>query len=82
MSDPQMDAARRFGGRLFDAAFGGDLLNAWTSSVDHSRKDGHGLRLGLQLTAAPSIASLPWELLFDPRSTEFLAQSEWTPVSR
>jgi hypothetical protein len=53
---------------LFDAVFGEEVLLAWTRSQDATREAGEGLRLRLQLTDAPDIAGLPWELLYDRRT--------------
>ena len=54
----------------------------WQRSQDYARDHGDGLRLRLRLTDAPSIAGLPWELLYDRRGNSFIAQSERTPVVR
>ena len=81
-ADPRPKASVELGGRLFDAAFGEEVLLAWTRSQDATREAGEGLRLRLQLTDAPVIAGLPWELLYDRRSNTFPAQSERTPVVR
>jgi hypothetical protein len=81
-SDPRPKASVELGGRLFDAVFGEEVLLAWTRSQDATREAGEGLRLRLQLTDAPALAGLPWELLYDRRSNTFPAQSERTPVVR
>jgi CHAT domain/Carbohydrate family 9 binding domain-like len=81
-ADPRPKASVELGGRLFDAAFGEEVLLAWSRSQDATREAGEGLRLRLQLTDAPVIAGLPWELLYDRRSNTFPAQSERTPVVR
>jgi CHAT domain/Carbohydrate family 9 binding domain-like len=81
-ADPRPRASVELGGRLFDAVFGEEVLLAWTRSQDATREAGVGLRLRLQLTDAPEIAGLPWELLYDRRSNTFPAQSERTPVVR
>ncbi len=81
-ADPRPRASVELGGRLFDAVFGEEVLLAWTRSQDATREAGAGLRLRLQLTDAPEIAGLPWELLYDRRSNTFPAQSERTPVVR
>ena len=81
-ADPRPGAATQLGGALFDAVFADEVLLAWTRSVDTSRDGGEGLRVRLQLTDAPSLAGLPWELLWDKRSQTFVAQSERTPVVR
>ena len=81
-SDPQRQAALDLGGALFEAIFRDDVLLAWSRSQDLTRTAGQGLRLRLRLTDAPQIAGLPWELLYDRRANNFVAQSERTPVVR
>ena len=49
---------------------------------DAVRQEGRGLRLRLRLTGAPSLAAMPWELLYDKSSRMFYAQSDRTPVVR
>ena len=79
----QQQAAMDFGGPLYKAVFTGDLALAWQRSLDQVRAEqAGGLRLRLRLNDAPAIAGLPWELLYDARSNNFLAQSERTPLVR
>ena len=66
----QQQAAMDFGGPLYKAVFTGDLALAWQRSLDQVRAEqAGGLRLRLRLNDAPAIAGLPWELLYDARST-------------
>jgi len=81
-ADPRPKASTELGGALFEAVFGEEVLLAWTRSQDATRDAGEGLRLRLQLTDAPEIAGLPWELLFDRRTNSYPAQSERTPLVR
>lgn len=81
-ADPQSQASMDLGGPLFESVFSEDLMLAWSRSQDVTRAAGEGLRLRLRLTDAPSIAGLPWELLYDRRSNGYIAQSERTPVVR
>ena len=79
----QQQAAMDFGGPLYEAVFTGDLALAWQRSLDQVRAEqAGGLRLRLRLNDAPAIAGLPWELLYDARTNNFLAQSERTPLVR
>ena len=79
----QQQAAMDFGGPLYKAVFTGDLALAWQRSLDQVRAEqAGGLRLRLRLNDAPAIAGLPWELLYDARTNNFLAQSERTPLVR
>jgi hypothetical protein len=81
-SDPQSQASMDLGGPLFETVFSEDIMLTWQRSQDYARDHGDGLRLRLRLTDAPSIAGLPWELLYDRRGNSFIAQSERTPVVR
>jgi hypothetical protein len=81
-ADPRPKASAELGGGLFDAVFGDEVLLAWSRSQDATREAGEGLRLRLQLTDAPEIAGLPWELLYDRRTASYPAQSERTPLVR
>ena len=52
------------------------------ASTRYATEQAGGLRLRLRLNDAPAIAGLPWELLYDARTNNFLAQSERTPLVR
>ncbi len=69
------------GARIFDALFAGPVAETWRSSLARLNKE-EGLRLNLRLPAAPELAALPWELLYDSTHQHFLALSERTPVNR
>src|SRR6476646_10176676 len=75
-------ASMDLGGPLFESVFSEDIMLTWQRSQDYARDHGDGLRLRLRLTDAPSIAGLPWELLYDRRGNSFIAQAERTPVVR
>ena len=75
-------ASEQFGSTLFDAVFGGEVGEAWSASRAHAWAQGHGLRLRLRLQRSPSLAGLPWELLFDRSIGSYIARSERTPVVR
>lgn len=77
-------AAKEFGGPLFEAIFTGKLASAWAASLDKvaAQKAG-GLRLRLRVAdEAVDLAGLPWELLYDAKGRAFPAQSEITPLVR
>lgn len=82
IADRHTQASIDLGSGLFDAVFCNEVLVAWSRSKDAVRQEGHGLRLRLRLTAAPSLAAMPWELLYDKSSRMFCAQSDRTPVVR
>ena len=81
-ADPQSEAALKLGSGLFETVFTSDIRLTWARSLDVVRAAKRGLRLRLRLTEAPSIAVLPWELLYDRRQNSYIAQSERTPVVR
>ncbi len=82
LESPEMEAAKSFGGRLFDAVFGGDVRGCLRSSLDEANRQGAGLRLRLRLTDVPELADLPWEYLYNPALSRFLALSTETPLVR
>ena len=73
--------AQQFGAALFNAVFSGNVLSLFDASRALAKQDGSGLRLRLRILA-PQLATLPWELLFDPRQGEFLCLSQQTPLVR
>jgi CHAT domain-containing protein len=81
-ADPQSEAALKLGSGLFEAVFTSDIRLTWARSLDVVRAAKQGLRLRLRLAEAPSLAVLPWELLYDRRQNSYIAQSERTPVVR
>lgn len=70
------------GGALFDAVFRGDILSCLRRSWDAAQRGGKGLRIRLRLSETPELAALPWELLYDRDSANFLALSRETPLVR
>ena len=81
-ADTQAEASRILGSGLFDSVFAQDIRLAWSRSDELARAQGDGLRLRLRLAGAPSIAGLPWELLYDRRSDRYIGQSERSPIVR
>ena len=79
--DTSLDVLRDLGTRLFAALFPGEIGNqlktAWTVAQTRNVR----LRLRLRLVP-PEVAALPWELLYWPRESLFLATDERTPVVR
>ncbi len=79
---PEMEAAKTFGGRLFDAVFTDDIRSALSRSQDEAERQGMGLRVRLHLADAPDLSDLPWEYLYNPSLNYFLALSVKTPLVR
>ncbi len=77
-----VELAKDFGRRLFAAAFGDEVRSCLRASLDIAGQQDAGLRLRLHLTAAPELADLPWELLYDPSLNRFFVLSGKTPLVR
>lgn len=82
LGTPEFEAARAFGGRLFEALFTGEVRGCLRSSLDAAEREGRGLRLRLHLTDAPELADVPWEYLYSPALNRFFALSNATPLVR
>ncbi|MDQ2741685.1 MAG: CHAT domain-containing protein, partial [Chloroflexota bacterium] len=82
IESPEMEAARQFGQRLFGSAFGGEIGGCFQRSLDEAERQGAGLRVRLHLTDVPELADLPWEYLYNPAISSFLALSVDTPLVR
>lgn len=81
LESPEVEAAKEFGGRLFEALFNGEVLGCLRSSLYEVSRPGVGLRIWLHLDA-PELADLPWEYLYNPTLNQFLVLSVKTPVIR
>ncbi|OQY90321.1 MAG: hypothetical protein B6D41_09835, partial [Chloroflexi bacterium UTCFX4] len=82
IESPEMQAAKSFGGKLFDAVFTDDVRGALRSSMDAASRENAGLRLRLRLADAPELVDLPWEFLYNSSLNRFLALSNKTPLVR
>jgi formylglycine-generating enzyme required for sulfatase activity len=81
IDSPEMDAAKKVGGRLFEAVFTDEILAALSSSLAVAQSQGKGLRIRLRLLA-PESGDLPWEYLYDARQNRFLSLAVQTPIVR
>ena len=77
-----MEAARAFGGQLFEAVFAGEVRGCLRSSLDAASGEQHGLRLRVRLAEAPELVDLPWEYLYSAALNRFFSLSNTTPVIR
>jgi hypothetical protein len=79
-ANPSESGLRGLGTLLFETLFTGDLVTLLRRSQSVLRAD-EGLRI--QLAIEPNeISALPWELLFDPQTKQFLALSNHTTLVR
>ncbi|MGH7496079.1 MAG: CHAT domain-containing protein [bacterium] len=79
---PEMEAAKNFGGRLFEAVFTNEVRACFRSSLDEAEHQGMGLRLRLRMTNAPELTDLPWEYLYNPSLNRFFSLAKETPIVR
>ena len=82
IESPEMQAAKQFGGKLFDAVFSNEVRGALRSSVDTASREGAGLRVRLRLGDVPELTDLPWEYLYNASLNRFLALSNKSPLVR
>jgi len=80
VDSPEMNEARKFGSKLYEAVFQGNLHACLLRSIDYAGQREQGVRLRLRLP--PSLIDLPWEYLYDPAQQRFLVHSTSTPVVR
>jgi hypothetical protein len=66
---------RQIGEQLFHALFSREVYGTYRASLGAAQQSGGQLRLVLRLNA-PQLASLPWEMLFDPGTESYLCQTE------
>ena len=81
ISSPEMQLARKFGSKLFEAVFRADVRASFVSSQHEAERSGYGLRLKLRLDA-PELINVPWEYLYDESLGRFLSLFEETPIVR
>ncbi|MCG2624340.1 CHAT domain-containing protein [Arthrobacter sp. I2-34] len=69
------EPVRQAGEQLFMALFTGAIGGAYRASLGAAQQAGDELRLVLRL-AAPELAALPWEMLYDPETGSYLCRTE------
>ena len=70
------------GRRLFEAAFAGEVLGCLRASFDRTDYMKSPLHLHLDLSGAPEWGRLPWEYMYNPERSEFLALTPMSPLAR
>lgn len=66
---------REVGQELFQALFTHEVYGIYRASLGAAQHSGEQLRVVLRL-AAPELAAMPWEMLFDPETESYLCQTE------
>jgi curved DNA-binding protein CbpA len=83
INSPEMQAAKEFGGKLFEAVFQGAVRECLTSSLHQvDRGELEGLRIKLRLVSVPELANIPWEYLYHTALQRFIILSAKTPLVR
>ena len=70
------------GRRLFEALFAGEVLGCLRASFDRTDFMKVPLHIHLDLSGAPELEMLPWEYLYNPERSEFLALAPMSPLVR
>jgi hypothetical protein len=86
----ELDAAKHFGAKLYDALFTADVRSALQSSLEQARQKAAtasnrrraGVRIRLRLADVPELSGVPWEYLYNRTFNQFLALSTETPLVR
>lgn len=81
LDSPEMGAIKTFGTRLFRTVFSDDVYACYLRSLDNVLNQNKGLRLRLRINV-PEFHDLPWEYLYNPQFSQFLALSKDTPIIR
>ena len=76
-----LDLVREFGSTLFESLITEDVEEAYHDAYRRASELQDGLRIRLTIEPA-ELASLPWELLYDPRLRDFVSLSSSTPLVR
>ncbi|MDQ3929310.1 MAG: hypothetical protein M3328_09200, partial [Chloroflexota bacterium] len=79
---PEVAAAKKFGERLYNSVFTGDVSAVLRSSLDEAWNRNSKLRLRLRLTDVPELADIPWEYLYNPSLNRFFALDDDTAIVR
>ncbi len=82
IDSPQMEAAREFGGKLYDTVFDGEVRTCFRRALDEADRQDQGLRVRVRFENALDMADLPWEYLYAQALGRFLVLSTRTPLVR
>ncbi|HET6312754.1 MAG TPA: CHAT domain-containing protein [Chloroflexia bacterium] len=79
---PEVGAAKKFGEKLYNSVFTGDVGAVLRSSLDEAWQRNSKLRVRLRLTDVPELADIPWEYLYNPSLNRFFALDDDTAIVR
>ena len=82
LESPEAKKIHLFGQELFEATFQGDVRDRLRASLGEVNKQGTGLRLRLRIASLTELGNFPWEFMYDPSLSRFLALSVDTPIVR
>ena len=81
IDSPEMHAAKDLGRQLFTTVFSGEVNACYLRSIDSVLNQNKGLRVRLHINV-PEFNDLPWEFLYNPQFSQFVALSQNTPIIR
>jgi tetratricopeptide (TPR) repeat protein len=82
IESPEAKKIHTFGQELFEAIFKDDVRDRLRTSLGEVHKQGAGLRLRLRMAGLSELGNYPWEFMYDPSLSRFLALSVDTPIVR
>ncbi|MCB0048521.1 MAG: hypothetical protein KDE24_03115, partial [Caldilinea sp.] len=81
-TDLEQATVKEWGTALYAALFPGEVETCLRRSLDAAERAGRGLRIRLRLADVPELATLPWEFVYAPALSRFLALSRQSPLVR
>ncbi len=82
MGSPEGAAAEKFGKKLYEAVFAGEVGICFRRSIDDAGLANRGLRVRIRTSDAPTLNNIPWEFVWAEGLGRFVALSNQTPVVR
>ncbi|MFQ5615695.1 MAG: AAA-like domain-containing protein [Anaerolineales bacterium] len=79
---PEIGEIKIFGDKLFDTLFQDEMRELLGRNLARAYRQNQGVRIRLNMQAAPSLAQLPWEHLYSNSQNRFFSLSPNTPIVR
>ncbi|MGZ8756305.1 MAG: CHAT domain-containing protein, partial [Acidimicrobiia bacterium] len=79
---PEGTAAEKFGKKLYETVFAGEVGICFRRSIDDAGLANRGLRIRIRTSDAPTLNNIPWEFVWAEGLGRFVALSNQTPVVR